>query len=142
MSAYFYLLWGLIKIVKSANVIDMDDILSVDYMPGSLLMLENPESYAFINSSGKQVNDHFENIGGKFENAFETMGFHRKMMNEYLCRNFIAEQIVSDLTLTRLKRRLGKYPNKSSNSTESRSSLRSNLIDDEGSTNYKSWLTK
>lgn len=63
------------------------------------------------------------------------------MMNEYMCRNFVAQQIVSEMSLTRLKRRLGTPMN---NYKQSKINLdvKNNLIDDEGSTNYKDWLTK
>lgn len=69
------------------------------------------------------------------------------MMNEYLCRNFVAEQIVADMTLTRIKRRLGKQPEGNGSGfhhpkPELALSLKNNLIEDEGSSSYKSWLSK
>lgn len=67
-------------------------------------------------------------------------------MNEYLCRNFIAEQIIEDMTVTRIKKRLGgtdkNYPNTTINPNHKGFSLRDNMIEDEGSSQYKSWLTK
>lgn len=58
-------------------------------------------------------------------------------MNEYLCRNFVAQQIVNELSLNKLNRRMGAPMKgiKASLGTK-------NNLDDEGSTNYKLWLTK
>lgn len=61
-------------------------------------------------------------------------------MNEYLCRNFVAEEIISDMTLSRMKRRMGVNPPKKGSKLQV--SLRNNLLQDEGSSNYKDWLTK
>lgn len=55
-------------------------------------------------------------------------------MNEYLCRSYVAEQIVSDMTFTRMKRRMG--------TTKPDESLKKELFEDEGSSNYKNWLSK
>lgn len=51
----------------------MDDILSENYMPGALLMLENPKVPPSVNTTvvNSVVGD------GTFDYAFETMGFHR-----------------------------------------------------------------
>lgn len=77
------------------------------------------------------------------------------MMNEYLCRNFVADQILSDMSLTRIRRRLGtpasaspRHRNPNNGTTFSLtkrpeiSSIKDNLITDEGSSNYKHWLSK
>lgn len=74
------------------------------------------------------------------------------MMNEYLCRNFVADQILSDMSMTRVRRRLGtavslqhassnNAPNLGKNKAEV-ASLRNSLLLDEGSSNYKHWLQK
>lgn len=59
------------------------------------------------------------------------------MMNEYMCRNFVAQQIVSEMSLNKLERRMGASLNR-----KGVIDIKSNLVDDEGSTNYKDWLTK
>lgn len=60
------------------NIIDMDDILSADFMPGSLLLLENPQqrSIGYTNSS---TNNSVESVNGDggVDAALTTMGYHR-----------------------------------------------------------------
>lgn len=56
------------------NVIDVDDILSIDYMPGSLFLLENAPNYR--NDTSALKNDTLD-LTGKFNEALSTMGFHR-----------------------------------------------------------------
>lgn len=65
-----------LTLVLSYNIIDVDDILSDDFMPGTLLMLENPQN------SVKNFNETFgesvpQILDGSFNKAMETMGFHR-----------------------------------------------------------------
>lgn len=73
-------------------------------------------------------------------------------MNEYLCRNFVADQILSDMSMTRVRRRLGtavalrnapsnNLPSLGKNKADT-ASLRNSLLLDEGSSNYKHWLQK
>lgn len=67
-----------LKIVKifGHNVIDVDDILSEDFMPGTLLMLENPKGAAKnFNESIIELSDMTGD--GSFGYAMETMGYHR-----------------------------------------------------------------
>lgn len=59
--------------IADYNLIDMSDILNVDFMPGSLLVLENPENEEFSNVTHVPVSDQ----RGTFDEAFSTMGFHR-----------------------------------------------------------------
>lgn len=58
--------------VFSENVIEVDDILSADFMPGRLLVLENPRQ-ADLNE--------YENAtsadDGSVNAALSTMGYHR-----------------------------------------------------------------
>lgn len=56
----------------------------------------------------------------------------RNKMNEYLCRSFVAEQIVEKMTPSRVERRAGKPP-----PTEPRP-----MLMDEGSSQYKNWLAR
>ncbi|KAF5302435.1 hypothetical protein FQR65_LT08524 [Abscondita terminalis] len=126
------------------NVIDLSDILNVDYMPGSLLILENPEESVFEN---RTTTDSKPSHQGTFHDAFTTMNYHRKMMNEYLCRSYVSEQIISEMKTSRIRRRLGN-PIENINSkvgspfSTSNISIKNSLIDDEGSVNYQEWLKK
>lgn len=71
---YVFLL-STIFAVRCETILDVNDILSSDLMPGSLLLLENPEEYAkdLINTTKQQS----KRLDGTFQNAFSTMGFHR-----------------------------------------------------------------
>lgn len=57
----------------SDNVIEVDDILSADFMPANLLVLENPQqrSNDYKNASNKGSFD------GTVDAALSTMGYHR-----------------------------------------------------------------
>lgn len=62
----------------ASNVIDVDDILAEDFMPGTLLVLENPSGGAKnFNDSLKNVETIHKLSDGSFHNAIETMNFHR-----------------------------------------------------------------
>lgn len=65
--------------VLASNVIDVDDILSKDFMPASLLVLENPKQLVrqFDNVTLDKNAARTEELDGSFNNAFSTMGFHR-----------------------------------------------------------------
>lgn len=80
-------------------------------------------------------------------------------MNEYLCRNFLADQILEEMIPTTYNRRVGrpapfsaaakaisKETGKSGRSRKPRlsaaSAVKENLLEDEGSSNYKDWLSK
>ncbi|XP_071055701.1 uncharacterized protein [Onthophagus taurus] len=117
----FYFVY-FVRIGFCYNVIDVDDILSDDLMPGNLLMLEN--------ANGSDTKDNITT--GSLNDAMSTMDFHRSKMNEYLCRNYLAEQIVQDMTIPTFSRRSSTNP---LNSKES-------LMIDEGSKSYKDWLSK
>lgn len=58
-------------------------------------------------------------------------------MNEYMCRNYIAEQIVDEMSLTRIRRRLGN-----GDIANQEKLMGKRLLEDEGSSNYKNWLAK
>ncbi|KAJ3664671.1 hypothetical protein Zmor_000222 [Zophobas morio] len=125
--------------IQANNIIDVDDILAEDFMPGTILMLENPKTENLNDSVGvsSQEGD------GSFMTAMETMGFHRSMMNEYLCRSYIAEEIIHDMTLSRIKRRMGVgAPGIQMRTSKDQESVKNQLLADEGSSNYKDWLSK
>jgi hypothetical protein len=81
------------------------------------------------------------------------------MMNEYLCRNYVAQQILSDLgaaSIARADKRIGSPATvpKGSARTEAPgghygrpkkidlSAIKESLLADQGSSNYKNWLTR
>lgn len=67
-------------------------------------------------------------------------------MNQYLCRNFVAEQIIKDMTTSRVNRRMGHITPGSDTDTNKPSkfkdAIQNTLLNDEGSSNYKNWLAK
>ncbi|XP_045469460.1 uncharacterized protein LOC123677064 [Harmonia axyridis] len=124
------------------NVIDVDDFLSPEYMPTTLLMLENPISNKTIRFSNMTSVAGFD---GSLDKAIVTMGYHRQMMNEYLCRNYIAEQIVHDMSMSQINKRMGVIshgPGLSTLQSAETKSIQNGLLEDEGSSNYKNWLSK
>lgn len=66
----------------------------------------------------------------------------RSMMNEYLCRSYIAEQIVNDMTLSRIKRRMSSDSTPFSPASKIQETIKNQLLTDEGSASYKDWLQK
>lgn len=64
-------------------------------------------------------------------------------MNEYHCRNYVAEQILEEMGRTSLQDRLGK-PFAVGKDTLIRRSQdpRTNFMHDVGSANYQDWLAK
>lgn len=65
----------------SENVIEVDDILSADFMPGNLLVLENPQqrSNEYKNASLDDLQQarNKANFDGGVDAALSTMGYHR-----------------------------------------------------------------
>lgn len=65
-------------------------------------------------------------------------------MNEYLCRSYVAEKIITEMTTTRMKRRIGLPANSSIKTGKAKNefSVSNALLEDEGSDNYKNWLAR
>lgn len=137
--------------------LDVDDILSDKLMPFSLMLFEADEENGLQNSTKKTLDEEFEfatkdKINGKdgtFTNAFSSMGFHRTMINNFLCTKFLAEQILEEIRPKRVKNRLGvartlpemEFMANSSLSLEG-GARKSRMLYDEGSREYKNWLAK
>ena len=136
---------------------DVDDILSDTLMPASLMLFEAGEASDFYNLSKKSLEDEFEcaikgKINGKdgtFTNAFSSMGFHRKMINNFLCSKFVVEKILEDIQPKRMKNRLGVARTSPEMEFMANNSLsieggarKSRMLFDEGSQEYKNWLAK
>lgn len=114
--------------------IDVNDILNENLMPGSLLFLEGTEKKN-LTEKPKIIDD------GTLNKAFSTMGFHRKMINEYLCTNFIANEILDDLkpSDSMFGHRIGTpYDAEKNKKLETKD----NMLYDQGSSGYKDWLSK
>jgi hypothetical protein len=140
--------------------LDVNDILNENLMPMSLVMLEEGGKSDFVNLSQGCYDSDFKcstknNIksveDGTFDNAFNSMGFHRKMINNFLCSKFIAEQILEDLQPKQMNNRLGVAKsspemefmvNNSLSFNGGRGGRKSHMLHDEGSHEYKNWLAK
>lgn len=64
-------------------------------------------------------------------------------MNEYQCRNYIAEQILEEMGKNVLQDRLGKpFSDGKENGLMRKQDMRNNVMFDVGSANYHEWLAK
>ncbi|XP_046666451.1 uncharacterized protein LOC124358203 [Homalodisca vitripennis] len=79
--------------------------------------------------------------GGDLHQALGTMLFHRSKMNEYLCHNYLADEILSDLRP--LQSRSGE-PMEPEGFTPkpTKEGGHEQLLTDPGSTSYREWLEK
>ncbi|KAM3967364.1 uncharacterized protein ACR2FA_011711 [Aphomia sociella] len=125
------------------NELNVNDILRNDLMPTYFMSgAENQDPN--VNISTAEVHD--ATINGSIDAALSTLSFHRQMMNEYHCRNYVAEQILEEMGKNVLQSRLGKPFGNDAKETFllSRRSqdLKNNLVYDIGSANYQEWLAK
>ncbi|KAG6444228.1 hypothetical protein O3G_MSEX003258 [Manduca sexta] len=121
------------------NDLNVNDILRLDLMPTSFIVENSTLSDAFP----KNIMSHGN---GSMDAALSTLNFHRKMMNEYQCRNYVAEQILEEMGKSVPQNRIGKPFTAigKDNYTlfkKRTQDLRNNLYD-VGSTNYQEWLAK
>jgi hypothetical protein len=136
-------------------LLDVDDILSERLMP--LMLLEEGDKSDLRNLSLRTLDDEFKCVtkesiiaeDGTFGNAFSSMGYHRKMINNFLCSKFVAETILDDVQPRAMKNRLGvakAAPEMEFMANESLShasgARKSHMLYDEGSYEYKNWLAK
>ncbi|CAH2105660.1 unnamed protein product [Euphydryas editha] len=121
---------------------NVNDILRTDLMPTYFIVNEENKNITRKN----EMNSRMPTSNGSIDAALSTLDFHRKMMNEYQCRNYIAEQILDDMGKSVLQNRVGKpFQNDifSTNVLTRRSQdLRNNYLYDAGSSNYQEWLAK
>ncbi|XP_059477315.1 uncharacterized protein LOC132197789 isoform X1 [Neocloeon triangulifer] len=117
-------------------------LLNSDLMPPSLLIQQTRSSNPDMAYLASAVN------ASTVSGALNTMRFHRKMMNEYLCRGYMAQDILDQLQKDanegveieqedrppkdKLQRRGGQRKTTKPNP----------LLKDEGSSNYKDWLSR
>ncbi|CAB3238917.1 unnamed protein product [Arctia plantaginis] len=119
--------------------LNINDILRSDLMP--TYFMEDSENHYLNNSASTSVTP---SSNGSIDAALSTLAFHRKMMNEYHCRNYIAEQILEDMGKSVKQNRIGKPFGdlQQSNEFMPRQDVRNNVMFDVGSANYQEWLAK
>jgi len=130
---------------KMQDLLLLDDIMNEKLMPVSLMMIggQGTDKIDTANFT-KSLDDEFRcatkmNVkeDGTLNNAFNSMGFHRKMINEYMCSKFIAGQILDEVQPRRMKSRLGVAAAPSNISLPFDA-----MLFDQGSFEYKNWLAK
>lgn len=130
--------------------LDVNDILNDQLMPMSLMLLESKSKLK--NVSIKSLDDEFQcatkdaiKDDGSLFNAINSMGFHRKMINEFLSCKFLNEKIIEEIRPKQMKNRLGvaKITSKmANNSLALNDDAGKSMLFDQGSYEYKNWLTK
>jgi hypothetical protein len=135
--------------------LDVNDILNENLMPASLMLIEERDHNEWKNLSSQKLDDEFQCItkekikdDGSFPTALDSMVYHRKMINEFLCSKFVAEKILENIKPKQtIKRRMGIMD--SPDELEKNNSLlvddgvvRERMLFDEGSYQYKNWLAK
>lgn len=99
--------------------IDLNDILNEKLMPMSVLYMKgtHDSDNLLVPKNGEkhlfQTNSHAD-----FDSAFHLMNFHRKMIQNYKCNNYIAKQILSDIAPHTIHNRLGIAENSSGKHTQ------------------------
>ncbi|XP_052749356.1 uncharacterized protein LOC113515623 [Galleria mellonella] len=142
---FFILAFFIIRVLSSEildNELNVNDILRTDLMPTYFMM--SGENQDHVDVSDTKVQDGANN--GSIDAALSTLSFHRQMMNEYHCRNYVAEQILEEMGKNALQSRLGKPfgtdGKETASITRHTQDIRNNLMYDIGSANYQEWLTK
>lgn len=86
--------------------IDLNDILNEKLMPMSVLYIKGNSDNLSIQKNGEK--QFIQPIShADFDSAFHLMQFHRKMIQNYKCNNYIAKQILADIAPRNVQNRLG-----------------------------------
>uniref|UniRef100_T1HA96 Uncharacterized protein n=1 Tax=Rhodnius prolixus TaxID=13249 RepID=T1HA96_RHOPR len=118
------------------KTVEIDDILNAEYLPSTLLLEEAEVDHALPHPLLNISTD------GQIRDAFRTMHYHRSMMNEYMCRNYIAEEILNEIEPADIAR-LGKPAKPTRKKAHPNHRPRQEtLLRDQGSSAYKNWLTR
>lgn len=139
---------------------DVNDILSENLMPTSFLMLDSSSRIrtASNNTNDEQCATESVKYDGKWQNAYSTMGFHRKMITKYMCNNFLVRQIMKDVAPSQFRHKVGEAAAEDSERPQDaehddgkirrtggrslKNEVQDNMLHDQGSSNYKKWLEK
>lgn len=119
---------------------DMEYFLNEKLMPLSLMVVDNSSAASLAPETRDEAASFLstDTDDGSFTTAFSTMGFHRKMMNEYHCTNYVAEEILMDMVPLQPTKIIQKRILNTSKLRDSGNTMKS----DEGSRNYKNWLSR
>ncbi|XP_076263112.1 uncharacterized protein LOC143198057 isoform X1 [Rhynchophorus ferrugineus] len=111
--------------------IDLDDIMAPKYMPDVLFL--DKTNYNTFNSTITHGPE------GSISDALDTMTFHRMMMNQYLCRTYVANKIISSFKREKIQKRRSDG---TVNLLQRPKDANQELLYDEGSSTYNNWLSK
>ncbi|CAG4992524.1 unnamed protein product [Parnassius apollo] len=129
----------MLKIID--DELNVNDILRNDLMPTYFMTNDAVEEKVV----GNETRNFMPSVNGSMDAAYSLLDFHRKMMNEYQCRNYVAEHILEEMGTSVLQNRIGKPSEmdaKGDSIVSRPQDLRSNVMYDVGSANYQEWLTK
>ncbi|XP_022173381.1 uncharacterized protein LOC111035875 [Myzus persicae] len=88
------------------------------------------------NSKSSEIRNNTIIIAGDLNDALTTMNFHRTKINDYLCRQYVVEEILQDITD-------GKSSEGRSMSQDSHMRGKTSVMQtDQGSSAYNEWLIK
>lgn len=73
--------------------IDLNDIFNEKLMPMSVLFVKDSHD-SDVDDVKQSI---YQNSHADFNSAFHLMQFHRKMIQNYKCNNYIAKQILADI---------------------------------------------
>lgn len=95
--------------------IDLNDILNEKLMPMSVLYVKGSHNSDNLSIQKNNENQliHPSHSHADFGSAFHLMQFHRKMIQNYQCNNYIAKQILTDIAPHTIHNRLGIADNSS-----------------------------
>ncbi|XP_050300185.1 uncharacterized protein LOC126738755 [Anthonomus grandis grandis] len=123
--------------------VNLNDILSPKWMPATVFDKVVPRTHDYQDLNGT-VNDFDKEatLDGSIEQAMKTMSFHRSMINQYLCRNYVANQIVAEVSKKSFHKRMGEELGMDEPNIKERETLKNNMLTDQGLASYEDWLRK
>ncbi|XP_024085597.1 uncharacterized protein LOC112128056 [Cimex lectularius] len=130
----FSVLLVLILTSKSNHAVKVSDFLNFEYLPSTIFLEE-----AAVDAASDDVPLLNLTTDGDVKDAFMTMQYHRSMMNEYLCRSYVADEILTGISEKNIGR-LGVPAKKHMNHKNHRT--QDTLLNDQGSSSYKNWLSR
>lgn len=97
---------------RDLMAIDVNDVLSEKLMPITFLSLQTSSKNRNVSADRNGELQLFQTDSfADFDSAYNLMKFHRKMIQNYKCNNYIAKQILSDIVPIKLHNRLGTAAN-------------------------------
>ncbi|XP_060838587.1 uncharacterized protein LOC132920317 [Rhopalosiphum padi] len=107
-----------------------------EIFPEALVFEELGLSDIINNSKSDENRNNTIIIAGDLNDALTTMNFHRKNINDYLCRQYVVEEILKDITDS-------ASSESRSMSQDSRGTSKTSIMQtDQGSSAYNAWLIK